>query len=89
MGESRRDLEFYPDKRKPSVPNNVGPGSYNAQARFNSEESKAPFGSCSRRRLNLPHVEMIQDMVQFRFIPAKDPKYYPNQTSAEVRAKEE
>ena len=31
--------------------------------------SAAPFGTSTRRRLNMTHLEILQDLTLFRFIP--------------------
>lgn len=58
---------------KPTVGPNVGPGSYYAAVPAQNQTVKgtlsAPFGTSTRRRLNLPHQEMLQDLTQFRFLP--------------------
>jgi hypothetical protein len=61
----------------PSVGPNLGPGSYNAQVPSGSKGAPgdkkgslvAPFGTSTRRKLNMPHIEMLQDLTQFRLIP--------------------
>ena len=76
VSESRRDLDFHQNKVR-SVGPNVGPGSYTEpQQKKCSSESRVPFGSGARRRINTHHVELMHDITQFRIIPAKDPKYF-------------
>jgi hypothetical protein len=59
MSELPRELTFH--ITKPTVGPNVGPGSYtNSIKKDNfSSNHQAPFGTSTRRRLNLPHLEII------------------------------
>ncbi len=69
MSELPRELSFQPTK--PTVGPNVGPGSYtNSIKKDTFSSNQAPFGTSTRRRLNLPHLEIIQDLTQnFRILP--------------------
>jgi hypothetical protein len=69
MSELPRELSFQPTK--PTVGPNVGPGSYtNSIKKDTFSSNQAPFGTSTRRRLNLPHLEIIQDLTHnFRILP--------------------
>ena len=79
MSELPRELNFSAANGcgAPSVGPNLGPGSYNAQIPSGSKGAPgdkkgslvAPFGTSTRRKLNMPHIEMLQDLTQFRLIP--------------------
>ena len=82
ISEQARELNFHStnscgSKSKPAVGPNLGPGSYNAGRKGGmtshsaaSSGGAAPFGTSSRRKLNLPYMELLHDMAgNCRIIP--------------------
>ena len=75
QSEQPRESTFLHPPSYQAVGPNLGPGTYNfpdprsSQSLEKQQSLLAPFGTSQRRRLNMPHLEMLQDLAQFRIIP--------------------